>query len=295
MSIDTFWRQAQQAHAAGDAAGVQRSLRAALQMAPQFGDGYFELGNSLLSDGRAREAAAGYRAALRTGQLSDVPMAYNNLGNTLVDIGETESAMREYRRGLRLAPTFTYLHNGLANALSSQSRDAEAAATLKSAVLVQPSAHYAHYNLGNALRKMKQHAEAEAAYMHALEAAPSDGRYTQGFGQLCHETGRLHEATSMYATAQRQLAAQGLPRSAPLERDHASALREAKRYDEAGHYHRVPPDRKDSPSKGGAMVWESSLKVAPRSRTNQTTSRAGSSFVRCTKRRARTTTLILSA
>jgi tetratricopeptide (TPR) repeat protein len=106
------------------------SLRAAIDIAPQFGDAYFELANTLSAGGRTQEAVRGYRAALRTGNVGDVPMAHNNLGNTLADLGDLEAATREYERGLRLAPTFTYLHNGLANVFTSQSRNAEAAATL---------------------------------------------------------------------------------------------------------------------------------------------------------------------
>ena len=33
------------------------------------------------------------------------------------------------------------------------------------------------------------------------------------------------------------------------------------------HYHRVPPDRKDTPSKGGVVVWEPILRAAPPSDT----------------------------
>lgn len=234
-SLESLWRDAQHAHLAGDMARVQRSLRAAIDIAPQFGDAYFELANTLSAVGRTQEAVLGYRAALRTGTVGDVPMAHNNLGNTLADIGDLEAATREYKRGLRLAPTFTYLHNGLANVFTSQSRNAEAAATLARAIRVRPTAHYAYYNLGNALRRMKRFPEAEAAFVSAIRAVPDDGRYSQGLGQLCHETKRLSEAVAFYAAAEDQLASKGWARSAPLERDHASALREAKRYDEAVH------------------------------------------------------------
>ena len=191
------------------------------------------MGNVLFTDGRTREAVAAYRAALDTGRASDVPMAHNNLGNALSDLGDTESAMKEYQRGLKLAPRFTYLHNGLANLLSSRSRDSEAVAILQQAAHVQPSAHYAYFNLGAALRRLKRHPEAERAYRAAVGTAPSDARYTQGLGQLCHEARRPQEAAWHYARASGQLLAAGQPRSAALERDHATALREARRHDEA--------------------------------------------------------------
>ena len=60
----------------------------------------------------------------------------------------------------------------------------------------------------------------------------------------------MSEATFLYGAAQRQLASGGLPRSAPLERDTASALREAKRFPEAEVAARrvlaLQPDNPDS-------------------------------------------------
>ena len=158
------YEMAAYAHEVGDAARLKRSLAAAVRIAPQFGDGYFELGNALLAEGHAGEAANMYRTALRTKQVGDVPMTYNNLGNTLADLGDSHGALREYRRGLRLAPTFTYLHNGLANTLANLGRDTEAVTTLQRATRVQPGAHYCQYNMASSLRRLKRYAEAEAAY-----------------------------------------------------------------------------------------------------------------------------------
>lgn len=222
------------AYTAGDSNRLLRTLRAAVVVAPLFGDAHFELGNALSSVGHSHEAVAAYRASLGEAvSTSDRPMAMNNLGNVLSDVGDNDGAIEIFQRGLRLAPFFTYLHNGLANVLSSQSRDGEAASILRRALRVQPTAHYATYNLANALRRLKREDEAEAAFVSALSAQPLEWRYLQGLGQLRHSTSHLQEAAHLYAASQRQLVARGLPRSAPLERDHANALREAKRFGEA--------------------------------------------------------------
>ena len=59
---------------------------------------------------------------------------------------------------------------------------------------------------------------------------PDDWHYLQGLGQLGK---RLAEAIDFYRRSQQRLSASRQPRNPPLERDTASALREAKRYDEA--------------------------------------------------------------
>lgn len=228
-----FYEAAGAAYEAGDSARLMTTLRSAVQIFPTFGDAYFELGNALTADGKFHEAIPSYRAALRCKEVSDRPMVFNNLGNVLGDSGDYSGAMKEFRKGLRLSPTFTYLHNGLANVLASQSRDNEAVATLRRALHVAPTAHYAHYNLANALRRLKRTDESERHFVAALDAVPDDWRYLQGLGQLRHETRRLAEAIDFYRRSQQRLSASRQPRNPPLERDTASALREAKRYDEA--------------------------------------------------------------
>lgn len=61
----------------GDSSRLVRILQRAVRVAPNFGAGHFELGNALYGLGQSREAAVAYRRALKTRQLSDMPMAYN--------------------------------------------------------------------------------------------------------------------------------------------------------------------------------------------------------------------------
>jgi tetratricopeptide (TPR) repeat protein len=167
------------AYQLGDQARVMRALRASVRLAPFFGDGHFEVANALMSEGHTAEAVASYRTALETENLSDRPMALNNLGNALLDAGDSESALREYRKGLKLAPTFVYLHNGLANVYSAQERHADAVAALEQAISHRPGAGYLQYNYGSALRRLKRFDDADAAFTSAVQSAPNDWRYLQ--------------------------------------------------------------------------------------------------------------------
>ena len=102
-----YYEAAATAYEAGDSIRLMQTLRAAVRVAPKFGDGHFELGNALAAAGRPTEAIDSFRAAIKCKDLGDRPMAFNNLGNVLSDVGDAAGAMKEYRKGLRFAPTFT--------------------------------------------------------------------------------------------------------------------------------------------------------------------------------------------
>ena len=154
-------------------------------------------------------------------------MAHNNLANARSAAGDDSPAVEaEYRRGLELAPNHPYLLNGLANELSSSRRDDEAIHVARRAIVVNPRAHYITFNLANFLRSAKKAPEAERMYRRALrDSSGADARYYQGLGILYHESGRAAEAVEQYTRA----VATADTRSVGLERDLATALREAER------------------------------------------------------------------
>ena len=166
-SAGLYFELAALAHANGRIAVLERSLRASVRLLPAFGDGHFELGNTLHSQNRYAEAVESFEMALRQEQLGDRGMVYNNLANALTEVGHEQRAERAYAQGLRLVPrgsTAAYLLNGLANQQSARGRDEEALATIERALRVEPAAHYAAYNLGNFLRRLKRIPEAELTY-----------------------------------------------------------------------------------------------------------------------------------
>lgn len=228
-----YYEKAALAHATGNTAVLESSLRACVRLMPSFGDGHFELANALHSQGRFNEALVSFNEALAQKSLSDPGMAHNNMANTLSELGDGEAAHAAYIRGLRIAPASTFLLNGLANQQSAEGRDEEAVVTIRRALHALPTAHYAAFNLGNFYRRLKRRAEAEDTYRRALAAEPTDTRYLQGVGTILHERGKVREAVAMYrgAVVARQRA--GAARSSELERDLSAALRETGAHREA--------------------------------------------------------------
>ena len=163
------------AHALGQTAVLERSLRASVRLIPAFGEGHFELANALHSQRRFSEAASSFNLALSQDELGDRGMVLNNLANTLTELGDGQGALAAYDRGLRLVPmgaTAAFLLNGLSNVQSADGRDEEAVSTIRRALRVQPDAHYAAFNLGNFLRRLKRHPEAETNYRRARAPGP---------------------------------------------------------------------------------------------------------------------------
>ena len=127
---------ASRAHEAQDHEYAIRSLRAALEITPNAGSMYFELGNCLFAPlqsaaeagdpvdaKRANEAESAFRAAIAADDdqmpptlQTPIGMAYNNLGNLLTLQQRYEEAETMLRTGLRIQP-IAYQYNGLAHVL----------------------------------------------------------------------------------------------------------------------------------------------------------------------------------
>ena len=228
-----YYEKAALAHATGNTAVLESSLRACVRLMPSFGDGHFELANALHSQRRFGEAVVSFNAALAQKSLSDPGMAHNNMANTLSELGDGAAAHAAYVRGLSIAPASTFLLNGLANQQSADGSNEEAVVTIRKALHALPTAHYAAFNLGNFYRKLKRRAEAEDTYRRALAAEPTDTRYLQGVGTILHERGKVREAVAMYKGALAARRRAGAARSTELERDLSAALREAGAFREA--------------------------------------------------------------
>ncbi len=79
---------------------------------PQAWPAYNNLGNALLEQGRAKEAAGCFQKVLQLHPGS--PLAHNNLGVALEQLGQKEQALNEYREAARLAPSYLDAQGNLA-------------------------------------------------------------------------------------------------------------------------------------------------------------------------------------
>jgi serine/threonine-protein kinase len=190
--------------AAGDEAGAERLLRAAIRVRPQEVVLHHTLGkllttqqpprwseavecyaaartlrpdlgdamaNSLLLSGRVVEGLALYDRLII--EQKDNPWLQRRRGDALYYKYRFQEAETAYRETLRLTPNYQGARVGLGNALAAR-RDLDGAITeFRKAIENNSKDAAPHYNLGNALRDKKELDGAIAEYKKAIELDPT--------------------------------------------------------------------------------------------------------------------------
>lgn len=224
--IDAAFQQVQRLHAAGRLPEAEQGYRQILAAAPLHADTLHMLGvlalqtghpdpalsyieraiaqspsaaiyhvnraNALLALGRAAEAEAACRHALRLKRNS--AEAQQTLGHALSDMGQPERAAEAYREALRLNQALPDLHNNLGLALHEASRLEEAVDALRNALRRSPQDVGAASNLAGVLKDIGQLDEAESLYRDLLRRNPDDALAHYNLGLMLLVAGRYEEA-----------------------------------------------------------------------------------------------------
>jgi tetratricopeptide (TPR) repeat protein len=110
--------------AAGDIAGEEAALRAALDVVPDDPAANINYGNCMYNNGRFQEALACYDTAV--GSASTNVLALFNRGNALEELGFFAEAIADWTSAVALEPDCGDAHYNLARALSRDGRRREA-------------------------------------------------------------------------------------------------------------------------------------------------------------------------
>ena len=201
-------------------------LREGLRLRPDDAPGYNDLGCELVVVGRAEEALPIFARALELRPA--YAEVHNNLGNALRSLGRVDEAVACYERALQLKPAYAEAHNNLGCELAAKGRTTEAIYHLEQAVRLNPGNSTNHNNLGNALRDAGRTAAAIASYGRALELTPDFAEAHANLGRALMAAGRGPEALERLASA-----ARWAPESAKIRRDWGTALMQQSRWSEA--------------------------------------------------------------
>jgi tetratricopeptide (TPR) repeat protein len=186
--------------ALGRAAEAEAAYRAALRLQPNVPDFHHHLGLALKDQGRAAEAEASFRQAIRL-RRAFVP-ARIDLGNLLVAAARSVEAEACVRAALKISPDNLLAVNALGLALAAQGKHEAALACFEQVIAGAPHHANALVNRANSLAILERHEDAVAAYQAALAAAPeaSDVRLGLARGLLALERGA--EAEDILRAAQ---------------------------------------------------------------------------------------------
>ncbi|PHX86881.1 MAG: hypothetical protein CK538_01315 [Opitutia bacterium] len=201
-------------------------LREGLRLRPDDAPGYNDLGCELVVVGRAEEALPIFARALEL--RPSYAEVHNNLGNALRSVGRVDEAVARYEQALQLKPAYAEAHNNLGCELAAKGRTTEAIYHLEQAVRLNPVNSTNHNNLGNALRDAGRTDAAIACYGRALELTPDFAEGHANLGRALMAAGRVPEALERFASA-----ARWAPESAKIRRDWGTAFMQQSRWPEA--------------------------------------------------------------
>jgi tetratricopeptide (TPR) repeat protein len=215
--------------------------RTTLARNPAASMAWFNLGSTLLKEGRHEEAIACLREGLRL-RPNDAP-GHNDLACELVLIGQPLEAIPLFERALVLRPGYAEVHNNLGNAFRSLGRIAEATAQYEKALAAKPDYPEAHNNLACELSAQGRLAEALTHFETAIRLQPDHAAAHGNRANVLRDFGRLPEAFASY-----ERALQLNPKSAETLANYALALAAAGRTSEAlAHFAAAAQLKPDSP------------------------------------------------
>ena len=176
----------------GRLAEAERELRQLVRQHPGLALAWYNLGKTLLDQGRHEEAAdcCCRRAVELDPALSD---AHMNLGGALHALERFEEAEQAHRQHLALQPDSAAGRCNLASVLMDRGRFAEAVAVCEQGIARSHDAADLHYVLGTALTHQGMMIPALGAFRTAARLAPENARAAGACGSVLCQTGHHEE------------------------------------------------------------------------------------------------------
>ena len=190
---------------------------------PEF---YFQLGEGLRNSGRAAEAVAAYREAIRRNP--QMVAAQQNLGVALRRVGQVDEAVETLRRATQLAPNNAAVWHELGLAYHAQGKMAAATKAIEKAIALDGDLPEPHSNLGIVLLSSGDRRRAEAEFREAIRIQPDYADAHGNLANLLAGKGELTNARYHFETALRFK-----PKDAAVRYNFAVALGRARDFDAA--------------------------------------------------------------
>jgi len=172
----------------GRAAEAAEEFSKAIELQPNHAFARFNLGTLLLGQRRYAEAVVQFSAALQADP--NYLNARINLGQALTGLGRDTEAMQQYWAALAQDPSAQDASLNLGALLVGQGRATEAAERLRSVIAADPSIPEAHFHLGLALERLSDFSAAERSLQEALRLRPGFAAAQLALAKLSLHQGR---------------------------------------------------------------------------------------------------------
>ncbi|MFS8036535.1 tetratricopeptide repeat protein [Xanthobacter sp. AM11] len=176
----------------GDGAGGIAMVRRAVALRPENAGAWNNLGNLLMREDRAEEAAVAYGECLA--RAPAYPEALANMGLLMRVAGDIDAAEEHYRRALAVRPDFPEALNNLGAIALARGDYAAAEVSLRRAVELEPTFSGARLNLGDLLTRQGRMKEAVANFWEQVVAGNGSGVAYKLLVYALVETGRHADA-----------------------------------------------------------------------------------------------------
>ena len=215
---------------------AEAALETALGLAPDWADGWYNLGNARLRQLRLPAAEAAYARALAL--QPDHADAHANLAATHKALGRLDIAVAHYADAARLKPSDPQVLQNHALSLAEAGRHAEAVPVYEAAIALAPTLASLHTNLGSALQEWARSRHdpgvlslldrAILGHLAAVALDPGLIAARSNLGLALLARGRFEEAATAF-----QDAIARAPEVAALYSNLGQCLADLRRYDEA--------------------------------------------------------------
>ncbi|MEH2319442.1 tetratricopeptide repeat protein [Nostoc sp.] len=195
-NIEQLFKQGDAAEVVGNNSQAETIWRKVLQVEPNNGKAYNNLGNALRRQGKLEEALASHQKALQLNP-NDAD-AYVGIGNVLNAQGKIEEAIASHNNALQLNPNSATAYNGLGKVLYGKKQLDAAVAAYQKAIQLNSNYPEAYYNLGIALSHQKKLDAAVAAYQKAIQLNPNSADSYYNLGNALTDQNKLDAAIAAY-------------------------------------------------------------------------------------------------
>jgi Flp pilus assembly protein TadD len=173
--------------------------RHTLEVCGESSDGYTNLADAYLEDGRCGEAAYYYREAIRLDANSR--FALNGLGVALLRQGKVQEAIAQYALAVRKNPDWVRPHYNFARALVKAGKINEAASEYEAALRCDGEYAAAHSELAELLSVEGRFEEAARHFQACIAIGPPHPANSYGLGACLVQMGKFSDAVTPLAQA----------------------------------------------------------------------------------------------
>lgn len=192
MNAEQRLKQASDAFAKGDYKTAVQAFRDVIELHPEVGELYINLGAALKASSDIVAAEQAYREAIKKSPKSAI--AWFNLGNLLREIKRGDEALKAYRKADMLQPGTPEILNNLGTQLYDLGAIEDAIRHYDTALTFRPTFADAMTNRGNALQRLCQMDDAERALSDALAIEPKNPVFILNMSAFLAAAGRHDEA-----------------------------------------------------------------------------------------------------